>query len=142
MIEFYSNGTQIGFSLHGWGGIILLSYFVLEMVSLFITKSIIIHKLFIWFRLRRQVKKMIPNWWKIDVVNIVTIERLNTGYKVYVQIKSKLVVSDWTNDYVIVDWLGRIKHQKIIEGIKYYDDRKSDEIKSWQRNKALEDIGI
>ena len=142
MIDFYSNGSQIGFSLHGWGGIILLSYFVLDVISLFVTKSLIIHKILIWFRVRRKVKKMIPNWWKIDSVNIVTIERVNTGYKVYVQIRSKLMKSDWTNDHIIVDWLGRIKNQKLIEGIKYYDDRSSDKIKRWKRDNILEKIGI
>jgi len=142
MIDFYQHGSQIGISLHGWGGFLLITYFVLEMVFLFLTKSLLIHKLFIWFNLRRQLKKMIPNWWKISKISLITINRKSTGFEVYVQVKSKLVVSDWTNDYVVVDWLGRIKHQKIIEGIKYYDDRKSDEIKSWQRNKILEDIGI
>ncbi len=141
MIEFYSNGTQIGFSLHGWGGIILLSYFVLDVVSLFATKSLIAHKILIWFRVRREVKKMIPNWWSIDKVDIVTIERLNTGYKVYVQIRSKLMKSDWTNDHIIVDWLGRIKNQKLIEGIKWYDDRSEDKIKRWKRDNILEKIG-
>lgn len=140
MIDFYSNGSQIGFSLHGWGGLLLLSYFVLEVISLFITKSLIIHKILIWFRVRREVKKMIPNWWSIDKVNIVTIERVNTGYKVYVQIRSKLMKSDWTNDHIIVDWLGRIKNQKLIEGIKWYDDRSSDKIKKWKRNNILEKI--
>lgn len=142
MIDFYSNGSQIGFSLHGWGGIMLLSYFVLDVVSLFVTKSLIAHKILIWFRVRREVKKMIPNWWSIDKVNIVTIERLNTGYKVYVQIRSKLMVSDWTNDHIIVDWLGRIKNQKLIEGIKWYDDRSEDKIKRWKRDNILEKIGI
>ena len=140
MIDFYSNGSQIGFSLHGWGGVILLSYFVLDVVSLFITKSLIIHKILIWFRVRREVKKMIPNWWSIDRVNIVTIERVNTGYKVYVQIRSKLMKSDWTNDHIIVDWLGRIKNQKLIEGIKWHDDRSEDKIKKWKRNNILEKI--
>jgi hypothetical protein len=140
MIDFYSNGSQIGFSLHGWGGIILLSYFVLDIISLFVTKSLIIHKILIWFRVRRKVKKMIPNWWKIDSVNILTIERMNTGYKVYVQIRSKLMKSDWTNDHIIVDWLGRIKNQKLIEGIKYYDDRSEDKIKRWKRDNILEKI--
>lgn len=141
MIDFYQNGHQIGISLHGWGGFLIITYFVLEMVFLFLTKSLLIHKLFIWFNLRRQLKKIIPDWWLVDKVNALTIERINTGYKVYVQISSKLD-NNWTNDYVIVNWFGKIKNQKIIEGIKYYDDRKSDEIKNWKRNKVLEDIGI
>jgi hypothetical protein len=142
MIDVYSNGSQIGLSLHGWGGILLASYFILEVVNLFITKSLIIHKILIWLRLRREVKKLIPNWWRVDTINIVTIERLNTGYKVYVQIRSKLMGSAWTNDYVIVDWLGGIKNQKLIEGIKWYDDRSGDKIKRWKRDNRLNDLGI
>jgi hypothetical protein len=65
---------------------------------------------------------------------------VNTRYKVYVQLRSRLMVSDWTNDHIIVDWLGSIKNQKLIEGIKYYDDRKSDEIKRWKRDNILEKI--
>ena len=140
MIDIYTHGYQVGFSIHGWGGIILLSYFVLEMISLFVTKSLIAHKIIIWFRVRREVKKLIPNWWKIDKVNLITIERLNTGYKVYAQIRSKLMVSDWTNDHIIVDWLGRIKNEKLIEGIKWYDDRNVDTIKIWKRDNILEQI--
>jgi hypothetical protein len=142
MIDVYSNGSQIGLSLHGWGGILLASYFFLEVINLFITKSLIIHKILIWLRLRREVKKLIPNWWRVDTINILTIERLNTGYKVYVQIRSKLMGSAWTNDYVIVDWLGGIKNQKLIEGIKWYDDRSGDKIKRWKRDNRLNDLGI
>jgi hypothetical protein len=142
MIDVYSNGSQIGLSLHGWGGMLLASYFFLEVINLFITKSLIIHKILIWFRVRREVKKLIPNWWRVDTINILTIEILNTGYKVYVQIRSKLMGSAWTNDYVIVDWLGRIKNQKLIEGIKYYDDRSVDKIKRWKRDNRLNDLGI
>jgi hypothetical protein len=140
MIDVYQHGSNIGISLHGWGGFLLITYFVLEMVFLFLTKSLLIHKLFIWFRVRREVKKLIPKWWKLDKVNVLTIERVNTRYKVYVQLRSRLMVSDWTNDHIIVDWLGSIKNQKLIEGIKYYDDRKSDEIKRWKRDNILEKI--
>jgi hypothetical protein len=142
MIDVYSNGSQIGLSLHGWGGMLLASYFFLEVINLFITKSLIIHKILIWLRVRREVKKMIPNWWRVDTINILTIERLNTGYKVYVQIRSKLMGSVWTNDYVIVDWLGGIKNQKLIEGIKWYDDRSVEKIKRWKRDNRLNDLGI
>lgn len=142
MIDVYSNGSQIGLSLHGWGGMLLASYFFLEVINLFITKSLIIHKILIWLRLRREVKKLIPNWWRVDTINILTIERLNTGYKVYVQIRSKLMGSAWTNDHIIVDWLGGIKNQKLIEGIKWYDDRSGDKIKRWKRDNRLNDLGI
>lgn len=153
MIDFYSNGSQIGFSIHGWVGILLLCYIALELVSLLISRSLIIHKILIWFRVRREVKKIIPNWWEIDIINILTIERCHyqwgnkflVGYRVYVKIKTKIYKShpstlDWTNDWIIVDRLGRIKHQKLIENIKWYDDRNVDTIKIWKRDNILEQI--
>jgi hypothetical protein len=155
MIDIYTNGSQVGLSIHGLGGLLLLSYFVLDVISLFATKSLIIHKILIWLRLRREVKKLIPNWWRVDTINILTIERCHyqrgnkflVGYRVYVKIKTKIIKSnpstlDWTNDWIIVDRLGRIKHQKLIENIKWYDDRNVDKIKRWKRDNRLNDLGI
>ena len=141
MIDFYQHGSQIGISLHGWGGFLLITYFVLEMVFLFLTKSLLIHKLFIWFNLRRQLKKMIPNWWKISKISLITINRKSTGFEVYVQVKNK-INNNWTNDYIIVNWLGVIKNQKLLKSIKSHDVGEEFKIKQWQRNKILEDIGI
>ena len=47
-----------------------------------------------------------------------------------------------TNDYIIVDYLGRIKKHKLTESMKFYDRGLMGEIKQWQRNKILENIGI
>lgn len=141
MIDVYHHGSQIGISLHGWGGFLIITYFVLEMVFLFLTKSLLIHKLFIWLRLRRQVKQLIPKWWKISQISLITIERKSTGFEVYVQVKNK-ITNNWTNDYVIVNWFGKIKNQKLTKLIKSHDVGEELKIKEWMRNKVLEDIGI
>lgn len=141
MIDFYQHGTQIGISLHGWGGFLLITYFVLEMCFLFLTKSLIVNKLIIWINVRRQVKKLIPRWWQISKISLITIERKSTGFEVYVQVKNK-INNNWTNDYIIVNWFGKIKNQKLLKSIKSHDDGEELKIKEWQRNKVLEDIGI
>lgn len=141
MIDFYQHGTQIGISLHGWGGFLLITYFVLEMCFLFLTKSLIVNKLIIWINVRRQVKKLIPRWWQISKISLITIERKSTGFEVYVQVKNK-INNNWTNDYIIVNWFGKIKNQKLLKSIKSHDTGEELKIKEWQRNKVLEDIGI
>lgn len=141
MIDFYQHGTQIGISLHGWGGFLLITYFVLEMCFLFLTKSLIVNKLIIWINVRRQVKKLIPRWWQISKISLITIERKSTGFEVYVQVKNK-ITNNWTNDYVIVNWFGKIKNQKLTKLIKSHDVGEELKIKEWMRNKVLEDIGI
>lgn len=143
MIDVYTHGSQVGISLHGFGGFLLLLYFTIEMVFLFTTKSLLIHKLFLWFRVSREVRKIIPNWWMVHSVHPMTITKKSTGFEVYIEIKSniksnKRLVSDW----IICDFWGRIKYQVLIKRIKSEDVEHVEEIKSWKRDKALENIGI
>lgn len=155
-MNIYTQGPNIGITIDSWF-VLIISFFILfEFIQFMLSKTFLAHKIFLWFRIRREVKKIIPNWWVVDKVNLITIERCHyqqgnefpVGYTVYVKIKTKLIKSypettlDWTNDRIIVDRLGRIKHQRLIEGVKWHDDRNSDKIKSWKRNKSLEDIGI
>lgn len=141
MIDFYTHGSQIGISIHGFSGFLLMVYIITDIVFLFTTKSLLIHKLFIWLRLRKMVKKILPAWWKIQTINPLTIEKVGSGYRVYIQVKNK-INGEMTNDYIIVDYLGRIKKHKLTESMKFYDRGLMGEIKQWQRNKILENIGI
>lgn len=141
IINVYTQGSQVGISLHGLGGFFLITYFVLEVVFLFLSKSLLVHKLFIWIRLRRQIKKLIPGWWEISKISLITINRKSVGFEVYVQVKNK-INNNWTNDYVIVNSWGRIRSQKLTKLIKSHDVGEELKIKEWQRNKILEDIGI
>ncbi len=140
MIDFYSHGSQIGFSLHGWGGLFLLLYFIVEVSFIFVTKTFIFHKLIISLRVRKQIKKIIPSWWNIDRISTITINKKSGGYEVYVKVSGK--VGGWTNDCIIVDWLGRIKHNEIKKNIEYEDLKYQNEIKQWKRNNTLKDIGL
>lgn len=142
MIDIYTQGSQIGISIHGLSGFFLLTYFIIEMIFLFSTKSLLIHKILIYIRLHKELKKVIPVWWKVDQINILTIERKSIGYEVYVKVSSKIEKRRWTNDFVIVDHFGRIKSHSLSKSIKINDRGKEMEIKKWKRNKMLKDIGI
>lgn len=141
MLDFYQNGSEISLTLQGLGGFLLLTYFVLEMIILFFTQSLFIHKILIYITLSRQIKKSIPNWWKLSKINIVTIQKTSSGFEVYVNIKNK-INDDWINEKITIDWIGRIKCDKIKKSIEKVDNRIRLEIKEWNRNKILQDIGL
>lgn len=132
-----------------WYVFLLIIYFTSEIVSIIATKTLVTHKIFIYFRLRKQLKKIIPSWWRIKEINLVTIEKASEikgyqikGYKVYVEVSSKIEKGKWTNDFVIVDYLGRIKKHGLSRSIKILDKGHEMEIKEWNRDKVLNELGI
>jgi hypothetical protein len=167
MIDFFHEGNNIGFSLSGVFGFILLAYILIEFSFFIITKTFLIHKFFIGLRVRSQIKKMLPDWWYIEKISYLTINRstkfsivdplLTTWsfqypeYQVYVKVRSKIPTGGHhiygdntctTNDWVKVNWLGKIKRQSLMDSIFVEDNTHQSEIKQWSREKALEKIGI
>jgi hypothetical protein len=143
MIDVYTHGTEVGISFTNLGGFLLLNYLVFEIIILFRTKSPLIHKLFFWLMVRREVKKIIPDWWDINSIRFVSISKKGAGWIVYVELRSNIPSNKrWVSDWVICDFWGRIKDQVLIKRIKSEDKDHVEEIKSWKRDKALEDIGI
>jgi len=154
MINFFHEGSNIGFSINGWSGALLLIYVMIEFAFFIITKTLLIHKLFLGLRVRYQVRKVLPKWWYIKKISYLTINRNRIEnrihddygrYEVYVELKSKLSTDDnivQTNDWIKVNWLGEIFREDLISNIEFYDNRYQKEIKQWSRNKSLEEIGI
>jgi DNA polymerase III delta subunit len=142
MVDFYINDSQLGISLHGFGGFLLIVILLLEIFFLFITKSFFIHKMIIWFRLRKQIKKMIPGWWNINKISFLTIKRRSSGFEVYIELVNN-INKKCCNDYVITNRFGKISRPiELIKTIEKYDKGEELKIKQWQRNKLLENIGI
>ena len=110
-------------------------------------------------RVRNQIKKMLPDWWYIEKISYLTINK-NDGfvfgggleYQVFIRVRSKIPTGGQhiydgdntctTNDWVKVNWLGKIKRQSLMDSIFVEDNTHQSEIKQWSREKALEKIGI
>ena len=113
-------------------------------------------------RVRNQIKKMLPDWWYIEKISYLTVNK-NDGfvfgggleYQVFIRVKSKIpngvhqicednkkVLFGTTNDWVKVNWLGTIKKQSLMASIFVEDKLHENEIKQWSREKTLEKIGI
>ena len=167
MINFFHEGSNIGFSLSGVSGFILLFYVLIEICFFIVTKTFLIHKMIMGLRVRNQIKKMLPDWWYIEKISYLTINRSTKfsivdpllatwsfqypEYQVYVKVRSKIptggrhIYGDntcTTNDWVKVNWLGKIKIQSLMANILIDDSSHQSKIKQWSREKALEKIGI
>jgi hypothetical protein len=151
MINFFQEGSNIGFSINGWFGVFLLLYILIEFSFFIITKTLLIHKIIIGIRVRNQIKKMLPDWWYIQELSYFTINKMKGEYEVYVRLRSKIPTGGHhiygdntctTNDWVEVNWLGTIKRQSLMASIFSADIDHQSHIKQWSREKALEKIGI
>ena len=145
MIDFFHEGSNIGLSLHGWSGALLLIYIIIEISFLIISKSFVIHKIFLWFVVRNKIRKAIPKWWSIDRISLLTIYKRNSNYEVFVKLTYKPSEDISTNDYVKVNFFGKIIEDAefgLLENIKLKDMWRKDQIKQWSRDSALEKLGI
>ena len=151
MFDFFHHGSQVGFSLNGWSGFLLLIYILIEFSFFIITKTFLIHKIIIGIRVRNQIKKMLPDWWYIEKLSFITINKRQGEYEVYVRLRSKIPTGGHhiygdntctTNDWVKVNWLGTIKKQSLMASIFVEDKLHENEIKQWSREKTLEKIGL
>ena len=145
MIDFFQEGSNIGFSLNGWSGALLLIYIMIEISFLIISKSFLIHKIFLWFVVRNKIRKAIPKWWSIDRISLLTIYKRNSNYEVFVKLSYKPSGDISTNDYVKVNFFGEMIEDAefgLLENIKLRDMCRETQIKQWSRDNTLEKLGI
>ena len=151
MIDFFHQGSNIGFSLNGVSGLLLLFYVLIEICFFIVTKTFLIHKMIMGLRVRNQIKKMLPDWWYIEKISYLTINKRQGEYQVYVRVRSKIPTGGHhiygdntctTNDWVEVNWLGTIKRQSLMASIFSEDINHQSHIKQWSREKTLEKLGI
>lgn len=139
MIDFFHNGSNIGFSLNGVSGFILLIYLLIEIFFFIITKVGFLQRLIISTIVYFQLRKKLPEWWSIKV-RILDIQYSNNQTSCYVSIKSKF--NDQTYDGVKVSRLGKIIETSLYDSYEFCDNEKKDIIRSYKRDKALENLGI
>lgn len=58
-MEFYSDGTTVGVSLTIWG-LLFFAYIIFEFYNLYKTRMLFIHKLFIYYKVKKEINKILP----------------------------------------------------------------------------------
>lgn len=159
-MRFYSHGSTIGVVFSGWLGVLLLVYIFSELLSIFTTRTTLFRRIYIYFKIKKEVPKIIPVWWELKYVSLITISRVagvasdinSDRYEVYLKILSKISPKDWmdkkswTNASVVVDKSGNITNKsELLKRTKLGDvvnDVTDEMIKQYVRDRSLTDLGI
>ena len=140
MINFFHDGNNIGFSISGVFGLIFLCFLIYEMGFFIFTRTFTIHKIYLSIVVRRQIKLMIPKWWKTHI-NFIFTNKRDKYYGIYVKFNRRFN-DGRTVHFIKVNSVGKIIESDFVNAINQHDQKYQSEIKQWLRNKALEDIGI
>lgn len=140
-MSFFSHENTVGLIISSWLFILAFAFISIDMVVIFVSRVELIHKLVIYFRLKRKLKKIIPYWWSIKEIDILTISKRDGKIEVYVKVSSKISPT-WTNDFIEVDNVGNILESTLLEDIRYYDEESNVDTKKLLRDKTLENLGI
>lgn len=167
-MNFYSDGTTIGVSLTIWG-LLFIAYSFLEIYSIYKTRMLFIHKLLIYIRVKRNIKKTIPSWWKLNKIYLFQFFSVREkdpipymSFKSGINCKPKIKLKN-KNEYTIVlpidcirsidglkigTWLGvnifgKIKDDSYLNSLNNYDKGLPKEVqKQYKRDSILEELGI
>ena len=144
MFNFIHSGSSVVFSITGYTGLLLLIYLIIEISSYTMTRSFFIHKLIISLRVRREIKKIIPPWWKVEYVSLVGIQAKWPNFSVLIRLKSDISTHSSffgsITTYITTNWYGKIEKEAFTDFIKENDNEL--EVKKWLREKRLNEIGI
>ncbi len=153
-MNFYLEGNIVGLSINSWLGVLFLIYFIFEIVSLVTTKMSLAHKIIILPFIIYQIKKAIPRHWQIKrlILFFFLRRRSKNNFEIYLEFVTNLKLENVkeiyvvnpsiTNDFISVDFFGKLISKKFIENIHKKDLIFSNEIKQFNRNEKLKDLGI
>ena len=153
-MNFYLEGSMVGLSISSWLGVLFLIYFIFEIVSLVTTKMSLAHKIIILPFIIYQIKKSIPRHWQIKrlILFFFLRRRSKNNFEIYLEFVTNLKLENVkeiyvvnpsiTNDFISVNFFGKLISRKFIENIHKKDLIFSNEIKQFNRNEKLKDLGI
>lgn len=165
-MEFYSDGTTIGVSLTIWG-LLFGAYISFEIYNIVKTRMLFLHKLFLYFKIKRVLKKRIPKWWSVKDVYILQIFSVREyksasylSFKNGINLKPKIkdkkeytivvpvdffrnIDSTTKNSWVGVNMFGQIKDNNYLDSLNHFDKGLPENVlKKHKRDSILDELGI
>lgn len=161
-MEFYSDGTTVGVSLTLWG-LLFFAYIAFETFNLLKTRVFLFHKIYLFFVVKRNLKKEIPYWWKtsITIGNLYNISMSNRDLYRFLTLKDKCKIDipvDFYRDiedapagiqsWVCVDFFGKSfnKFKFDLDILEEKDSKLPSSVKlrlkQEKRNSILDELGI
>jgi len=131
-----------------------LTTFIVTFVifNLLTSRIFFVYKIFLYFRLRRNINKMLPVWWNIKSISYVTMRKIgHKQYEAFISVKS-LIDETQTNDYINFDNKGNIVNKKtspfsLLDRIGLYDSFVEPQLlknrkKELLRNESFKELGL
>ena len=146
MIDFYTDGSTVGVALSGWTSVLLIVYIGFEFANWTLTRMLFISKIFLYFRLRKFVKSIIPYWWSIEKISIIGMQKMS-GKHIEVPVKVCYKKPGVNETYTAADYL-IIKNNKnvscgsLLNIIDGFDKANGIDKVQMKRDKALKDLGV
>lgn len=140
---FYINGSTVGVSITSIWALLFLLYVMFELISYGITRIFLLHRLFLTYRVKKLVRRSIPDYWSVKISNL-SILKSDTKHKYYFQVDMVNKITNQTiNEFISVSFLGSILTMSIINfRIGVMDSNYESEIKQWNRDKVLNKLGV
>lgn len=142
MVDFYSHGSIVGFSLTSYPALFIFLYIIFVSSLYLQTKVLPIHRLMLFISSYKSVKNILPSHWRITQMSFLTISKIENGFKVFIKVRSKIDKNIWTCDWIEVDNRGRIIKSDLQRVISRYDEDYKSEIIEFNRDKKIKNLGL
>lgn len=148
MVDFYTNDSVVGVALSGWTSVIILTYILFEYLNWVNTRLFFFRKIFIYFKVRKNIKSIIPSWWNIKSISILTMSKRkgNSNIEVYFKLryKNKTPIPFGVLSDTLAYRNGKIRTTSVflLERIDELDSINKINKVQMKRDKILEDLGI
>ena len=124
-----------------------------ELISYGITRIFLLHRLFLTYRVKKLVRKSIPDHWNVKISNLHILKSDSTvsfvrsdgsKHKYMFQVDMINKIANHTIiEHISVSFLGSILTMSIINfRISVIDSNYESEIKQWNRDKVLNKLGV
>jgi len=143
MIDFYSQGSNIGVALTGHTSLFIFLFLILSSALYSKTKVFPFHRFILFIGFLKSVRKIIPEYYRITLVGYFTTSKESKNcYRAFIKVRSRLDKSIWTCDWVEIDKLGRIIKTDLTKSIDNQSQKYKSEIKEFNRNKKIKELGL
>jgi hypothetical protein len=143
MVDFYSQGSNVGFVFTGYVPLFILMFLIMSGVLYSQTKVFPIHRIILFLRTYRSLKKLVPSHWRITLIGFFTTSKVSKDcYKVFVKVRSRINKTTWTCDWIEVNSKGIITKSDLSHSMTGYDGNFKSEIIEFNRNKKIKNLGI
>lgn len=153
-MNFYLDGYTLGLSVSTWSGAFLFLYLLIEILFFITTRMFLLHKLVVLPYVYYQIRKSMPKYWKIKNIMWFSLMKRKSFNKFEMFLELETILSKdsfseiilinplYINDEITINFFGKITEEMFTKNIKEKDLILKSEVKQFNREEKLKDLGI